>query len=408
MRVESSCVLSLLRSLSFALHDLREQRSRAVLSALGVFVASVAIVTLVAIGIGVKKDLTDQVETLGVNTLVVLPGRVESGMMNPNIGGQSFLTEELANQVKALPGVRAVALFSFAGGGVKLGEKEAYPFVIAANAPWFAMNPASYRYGKPWTGETEAEAVCVIGSVAAEELFGLKTNPVGKSIEINGIQYKVVAVSEDKKATQSVFSMMSLQNVVYIPYHAVKKRTPSMQTDRIMVGSQLDAEPKALVSSIEGVLAKKLQRSQYSVLTQEDLLGLVFKLMGILGWLVTGLTSIALFVGGVGIMAVMVMAVTERTKEIGIRRTVGADRKAIFTQFLVESVLISLFGGLSGLAFSAVLCAMLRSFTDIKPMITWGVVALSILTCVAVGTIFGILPAARASKKDTVECLRTE
>jgi len=390
------------------MRSLRSQKQRTFLSALGIAVASMAIATLISIAIGVRGDVTRQIESLGVNLLIVLPGRFEPGQFNPNLGGQSFLKEEFARDVLQVPGVARVAPLTFAGGGIKFESKEAYPLIIATTSDWFQVRPVKLREGSIWKDPNLKEDVCVVGSVAAEELFGAKGTAVGKKVLINQHMYQVIGVTEDKKEETSMFSMFALQNVVYIPYHAAKARTPDLQTDRLMIQVRPDSEPKGLVKSVESVLGQKLNRQQFSVLTQEDLLGLVYKLMSILTWLVTGLTSIALVVGGVGIMTVMLMAVGERTKEIGIRKAVGARNRDIFQQFLSESVALSLIGGFAGLAISLAICSTLYRFTSVKPDLSLGVVALCMGVCLLVGTVFGISPALRAARLNPVEALRRE
>lgn len=392
-----------------ALVNLRDQRQRAWLSALGIAVASVAIVTLVSIALGVRGDLTKQVESLGVNTVIVLPGRFKPGEFNPNIGGQSFLKDKHAAAVRDIPGVVRACPLTFAGGGLSYNKKDAYPTIIATTSDWFAMVPQKLTAGKLWTDPLTRDMVAVIGSVAAGEIFGKTVSPLGKKVTINTREYTIIGVTADSKSEGgSLFSMFSIQNVVYIPYHAVHSVTPDMQTDRVMIQSRPDADPKLLVPALESRLGQFLSYQQYSVLTQEDLLGLVYRLMRILTWLLVGLTSIALFVGGVGIMTVMLMSVNERTREIGIRKTVGATRADVFQQFLAESVVLSLLGGTAGLLFSYGICAGLYRYTDIKPTVTWGVVALCFGTCFFVGGVFGLIPAVRASRLEPVAAMRQE
>lgn len=396
-----------LANIRAALLCLREQKQRAFLSALGIMVGSVAIVLLVSIAKGVKADVTSEVEDIGVNVLIVVPARIEDGMFNPNMGGQSFLKEQDAERIKSVPGVLRTAPWTFAGGGVRSEEQETYPILVATTHDWFRMHKVDLEEGRTFGPGEEKADVCVMGGVAKKELFG-EASAIGKKVEINKGQYTIIGVTRDKKSEQSLMSMASMENLVYLPYHGLKSKLPDMQTDRIMVQASPSTEPKALVKSVDRVLGERLDRQQYSVLTQEDLLGLVFKLMNILTWLLTGLTSIALFVGGVGIMAIMLMSVNERTKEIGIRKAVGARRGDIFSQFLVESTVLGLMGGLAGLALSFAVCIWLRAYTPIKPLVTADVVALSFGISMGVGAVFGVIPAMNAAKKDPVVALRSE
>jgi putative ABC transport system permease protein len=397
----------LLGNLLTAFASLREQRGRLLLSSLGVMVGTTAILLLVSIAIGVKADVTGQVEDIGVNVLVVLPARVEEGNFNPNMAGQSYLREEDAEQLRSVPGVLRTATLTFAGGGVSSEGKSAFPLVIAASPDWFRMHKNPLAEGRYLDESDQNAAVTVMGSVAKEALFG-RVTALGKSVEINGRAYKVIGVTKDQKSSSSLFSMFGFQNVVYVPYRFLKSKKADMQIDRIMIQSAPAAEPKELKRKLEGVLGQRLEKQQYSVLTQEDLLGLVYKLMSILTWLLTGLTSIALFVGGVGIMTVMLMSVNERSKEIGIRKTVGARRRDIFLQFLAEAVLVTSIGGIAGLIFSYLGCLGLYYFTPVKPMVTIGTVTLSFGVSLTIGALFGLLPAMRAAGKDPVVAMRNE
>ena len=391
-------------NLVFALRSLRDGWTRALLSALGITVGAAAIALLVSIALGVRDDVESQVRDLGVNVLVVVPGRLDEGTFNPNFGGASYLAEGDAKALSKVPGVVRAEPFTFVGGGIRVGKKNAAPLLAACTPGWFEMLPVVMREGRTFRdGEGD---VTVLGSLAADSLF--EGSAVGKRATINGRDYTVVGVTQDKKQEGSLLAFGSLQNLVYVSYSRLKKVQPNLQTDRIMIQARPDAEPKKLIAACEAILGRRLDRAQFQVLTQEDLLGLIYKLMGILTWLLTGLTSIALFVGGVGIMTVMLMSVNERAKEIGVRKAVGARGRDVFAQFLYEALLLALFGGVVGLLLTLAVNKGLDLYTPIHPKMTPGVVALSLLTSLGVGGVFGVLPAMKAARKDPVAALRSE
>ncbi|CAN5555938.1 sporulation-delaying-protein transporter subunit SkiZ [soil metagenome] len=388
-----------------AIRSLWEHRTRALLSMLGIMVGTSAILMLVSIATGVRGDVTKQVEEIGVNVLIVIPGRIEDGTFAPNMAGASYLKEDDAKRLAKVNGVRQTAPFTFVGGGIRRDGHIAASILAATTPAWFQMHPVVLSEGRTFEAQDELKDVCVIGSLAADSLF--KGKPaLGKAVQINGHPYQVLGVTKEQKQSASMFSFTSFQNIVYVPYHGLKERVPETQTDRIMIQIDPGVEPKSLVKTLDAVLGQRLDRQQYQVVTQEDLLGLVCRLMGILTWLLTGLTSIALFVGGIGIMTVMLMSVNERAKEIGVRKTVGARRADIFQQFLVEAIMLSLAGGIVALGFSYAVDIALATYTPVKPQMTWGIVGLGLGVGVLVGAVFGVLPAITASRKDPVECLR--
>ncbi|MCU0316627.1 MAG: ABC transporter permease [Fimbriimonadaceae bacterium] len=392
-----------------ALRSLSENWKRAALSAVGVMVGSVAIILLVSIGLGVQKDITSQIDDMGVGVLVVVPGRanLQMGQFNPNIGGKSYLSESAAAKVAALEGVNRVAKWSFGGGVITRDKKEAYPLILATTHQWFDIHQVELQQGRLYGANEETSQVVVLGSIAKAELFG-EANAIGEMIQINGRPYEVIGILKDESQENSLFSMMSFANVAYFPYQTLRQTEDNVQIDRIIVQVKGDEDPKALVTNIESALASELEDGQFSVLTQEDLLSLIFSVFSILTTLVVGLTSIALFVAGFGVMSIMLITVNERTKEIGVRKALGARNSDIFVQFLWEAVIIGTTGVLLGLLSSWIVIALIGTFTKIKPLLTVPTVLMAVAVGVGLGSIFGLIPAMKAARKDPVVALRME
>jgi putative ABC transport system permease protein len=374
---------------------------------IGVAVAATAILLLVSIGLGVQKDITGQIDSLGADLLIIVPGKVDLGSFNPNIGGKSFLTQQNAQDIQQLKGIKAVSEFSFAGGGIQANNLDAYPIIIGTTPEWFQMHENKLREGQYFTAKDDKQKVCVLGSIAADQIFPNKS-AVGQKVKINGDFYKVTGVIKDENAESSPFSAFSLVNVVYIPISTIRSKEQNVQTDRILVQIDNTVNPKILVPQINQTLDQTLEESQFSVLTQQDLLKLVFDVIGILGTLVIGLTSIALGIGGLGIMTVMLMSVGERTKEIGIRKAVGASRSSIFRHFLAEAALIGLLGVTVGLVVSLAILQIIAATTSIKPLVTAETVIMTLAVGIGLGSLFGTIPALKAARLDPVDCLRRE
>lgn len=400
---------SLHSNLFAALNSLKDQKQRAMLSATGILVAAAAIVLLISVARGVERDVDRQITDLGVNLLVVIPGRISGdSLFSPNLMGLSYLRDEDVSRVRKVPGVLRAAPLMFVGGGIHQGARESQStMIIAAGADWFHVHPSTLAQGKFYTEGQSHERVCVIGSIAKENLFG-SSQALGRPITINGANYRVVGVTQDQKAEDSLFSMGGFENIAYIPYELARDTLPSPQINRIMIQTAPDREPKTLVAAVRNELAKRLSSDQFSVLTQEDLMKVFYQILGILTGLLASLTSIALVVGGMGIMTVMLMSVSERAKEIGVRKTVGARQSDIFQQFLLEAVFLTVIGGMAGCGVSDFICMLIARFTKVKPLVSWDVIVLGIGVSVVVGVVFGLVPAIRAARKNPVDALRIE
>jgi putative ABC transport system permease protein len=388
-----------------ALANLRENIKRTLLTASGVMAATIGVVLLASVAIGVRKDFTEQVQELGVNTLIVIPGKFGESMPNFNLGGASYLTYKDAKRIEGVPGVTRTACWTFVGGGATYKGNQAASFLAASSPEWFEIKKFTLQEGRLLTKADDFRDVSVIGSIAKEGLFG-KDSALGKKINVNGRDYEVVGVTEDKKQENSIMSMGSFQNLIYIPYAGLHKREPKSQTDRILIQIDSRIEPVSILKTLKSTFQQTLDENQFDILTEQDLLKVIYKFTDILQWLLIGLTTIALFIGGIGIMNVMLLSVGERTTEIGIRKATGANSGSIFRQFIAESIGISVIGSVAGLLFSAGACWLIDRFTPIHPIITWQTIGGTLMASMMTGMLFGILPSMRAAKKDPVRAIQ--
>lgn len=398
------------KSFQAALESIWMTPRRTLLSGLGMAVGVAAIVILVSLGRGVQRDVVSQVESLGVNLVIVLPGRLSAeNPFNPmSFIGLSTLREGDIAAVAQVAGVRRVAPIMFVAGAAQRGDRWADAALILGTTPeWFQMRPHTLKYGRFFTDAEADQFVCILGPKPAEQLFG-DENPVGKQVRLNSQPFRVIGVTAED-TNRSLLGSGGFEFAIYAPIRALQQAMGSQQIHRVIAQTAPDIEPTRLQSEIHAAVLRSHNGSEdFTVLTQEELLGRLFTLLQIVSVALTGITSIALVVGGIGVMNVMLMSVTERVREIGIRKTVGAKRRDIFWQFLIEAFLIALLGGLMGVLIGWGVCAAIDRFTVLTPEVAPTTIALALLVCGAVGLIFGVLPAYRAARRDPVEALRYE
>lgn len=398
------------KSFQAALEAIWMTPRRTLLSGLGMAVGVAAIVVLISLGKGVQHDVLNQVESLGVNLMIVLPGRLSpENPFNPmSFIGLSTLRESDIEAVRQVPGVRRVAPIMFVAGAAQRGDRWADAALILGTTPeWFRMRPHTLRIGRFFT-DAEADApVCVLGPYPAQQLFG-EENPLGKQVLLNGKPFTVIGVTAED-TSKSVFGSAGFEFAIYAPIRALQQAMGSQQIHRVIAQTAPDVDPQQLQQQIRFAVLRSHEGSEdFTVLTQEELLSRLFTLIQVVSVALTGITSIALIVGGIGVMNVMLMSVTERIREIGIRKTVGAQQRDIFWQFLCEAFLIALVGGLMGALIGWGACVAIDAATVLSPRVELSTVALALAVCGAVGLVFGVLPAYHAAQRDPVEALRYE
>jgi putative ABC transport system permease protein len=296
----------------------------------------------------------------------------------------------------------------FVAGGASRGTRWADAALIIGTTPeWFQMRPHRLAAGRLFTEQELDARVCILGPEPARQLFGDEP-PLGQTVHLNGVPFRVIGVTAEE-SQRSLFGGGGFEFALYAPIRSLQQAMGSRQIHRVIAQTAPDREPRQLVERIREAVRRNHNGSEdFSVLTQEDLLTRLFSLLRIISVALTGITSIALVVGGIGVMNVMLMSVTERVREIGIRKTVGARQRDIFWQFLFEATLIALVGGAIGVAIAWLACYLIDRYTVLHPLVELDTLLLALSVCGLVGLIFGTIPAYRAATRDPVEALRHE
>lgn len=398
-------------NLSSALRALRDNWLRSTLTMLGMVIGVGSVVLLIGIGQGVREDVNHQIETLGTNSIFVVPGKLDRyGQPNPFATlGITTLTDRDVRDLTALPGIVQCVRLMFVGGSIERdssGDGSASAIVIATESAITGILPSRFEAGRFFRPDEETQRVCVLAHAPKEDAFGAAP-ALGQSVTIRGVPFRVVGVLEREQ--ESLFSQLSTASVVYVPLAAARAAFHGGQINRILLRTDLASDPDIVLRSIRATLLRDHGgKEDFGILTQKNLLKTVSQLSNIVTSLVACIGSISLVVAGIGIMNIMLVTVTERTREIGIRKTVGARNQDIFAQFLAEAVVIASVGGAAGTLLAWAVCRALAAYSPLKPVVAPGAVALAFIVCFAVGVLFGVAPAMRAARQDPIQALRYE
>ena len=406
-----SALASLGINIGAALDSVRGNWFRSFLTILGVIIGVASVIILVAFGQGAQKEITSQIDTLGTNVAIVVPGKI-SGQTNFNpMGGLglSNLSMRDLEAVRSVPGVRRVAPITFLGGGVYRGDRPAQICMpIATSSEFPHIRRLEVAAGRFFTGAELDLPVCVLGTGVRKDLFAAE-DPLGKHIVVNDQSYRVIGVVRERSIGSGIFGGEELDAIIYLPIGIVHRLSETRVLNRLFVEIEPGRNPDTVTESVRQVLLKLHgNRDDFSLVRAKELLQMFYKIFVLLAALLLGITSISLIVGGIGIMNIMLVSVTERTREIGIRKTVGARRRDIFFQFLTEAVTLSALGGILGIGLAVAACRLIQIWTPLQPLITPGSVLLGFGVCVATGIISGVVPAVTASRKDPIAAIRYE
>lgn len=399
-------------NIKLAVQSLKSAKLRSLFTMLGIIVGVVSVLVIISLGEGAKQDVRDQAKEYGSDLLLVKPGTANR---SSNVSaGSLFLTGNSGNltdnDVAAVTNsvdVETVAPLSTVAGVVSYdGRDYQRGGVIATTHTFPKLLNHKVEFGEFFRPTDEGRKFAVIGKSVAEEVFQ-ENVPIGKALEFRGERYIVKGVLEEFDT--SPFSPGANYNyAVFIPYTTGKAVTEgNAQIFQILAKpTSPDRVATAQAEMITNLKKSHGGQQDFTVLQQTETLDLTNQTLDILTGLVAAIAAISLFVGGIGVMNVMIVSVTERTHEIGIRKAVGATDQQILSQFLAEAVILSAVGGVLGVIIAYAIVLYLQLFTDIGPVLPPLYAGLAILVAILVGGLFGVAPAVKAAKKDPITALR--
>ncbi|BCJ40208.1 ABC transporter permease [Actinoplanes ianthinogenes] len=385
-----------------ALDALRANRLRSLLTMLGVVIGVAAVVALVAIGTGTKQQIERQVEGLGSNLLIVVPGRLEAGAAPTS----SPLTLDDADAVSRVVGDRSrVAVTIASGETVRAGSHSGFASMqgVLETTPTVFVRHLSRGAYLTRTDVSTGRRVAVLGAGVARTLFADR-DPIGRQMTIGGVRFRVIGVFEQLGQSLGV----DRDNEVHVPVTAAQRLLGTDRIDGLAIRAPDRDTIDQLGKDVVATLSERHPDTDFSAVTQEQILGVLGDILGVLTGVLAAIAGISLLVGGVGVSNIMLVSVRERTKEIGLRKAVGARPRDIGIQFLLEAVLLTTTGGVLGMLLGASAALLVDGLSPVPAALTWWSMTLAFGVSAAVGIIFGVVPAQRAGRLDPVVALRTE
>jgi putative ABC transport system permease protein len=389
-------------ALKVALDALRANRLRSALTMLGVVIGVAAVVILVALGSGAKQEVEDQVEGLGSNIIIVVPGKFEFGSA-PSVSRLTLDDVELLGRV--VGDVDRVAVSLASGETVRVGRREAFVTVngVSESVPNVFDRPIARGEYITSSDVDTRRRVVVLGDTVVRRVFG-DVDPLGRQISIAGVRFRVIGVFAPVGQTFGV----DRDAEVHIPVTAAQRLFGVDRIDALAVKAPTADSVDELQPRLVAALQDRYDGEEFSAVTQTQILGTIGRILGLLTLVLAAIAAISLLVGGVGVSNIMLVSVRERTREIGLRKALGARQRDVLLQFLIEAVLLCVVGGVVGIALGVGTSFLLAAVSPLPAVIAWWSPVLAFAVSAGVGIFFGVAPARRAGRLDPVVALRTE
>ena len=405
--------MNYINSIKIALNALKRNKFRAFLTMLGIIIGVASVIVMLAIGQGSKKSIQDQMSGMGTNLIFAMPGTEQKGGVRMgNSDAKSMKLTDVEAIEKNCPAISDVSPEVRSSGQAVLGNQNWPTTIYGVNNKYFNIKKYTLGKGRTFT-ETEIQTyakVCLIGQTVVENLFG-KSDPIGQSIRFKNIPLLIIGILGEKGENGMG---QDQDDLVMAPYTTVQKRILAItHIQSIAASAASESQNEAAITQITESLRrshklKATDEDDFQVRSQSEMVQMFSSISNIMTILLGAISGISLLVGGIGIMNIMYVSVTERTREIGLRLSVGGRGNDILLQFLIESILLSVFGGVIGITLGIVATQIMASIMSWPVVITSLSVIMSFLVCSAIGIFFGWYPARKAASLNPIDALRYE